>query len=86
MSERRETEGVVTSNKMQKTVVVRTKQSYRHAFYGKVVESQHKLVAHDELGAKVGDRVRIIESRPISKTKRWVVVEILQHKEQEEVI
>jgi small subunit ribosomal protein S17 len=51
-----------------------------------VVESQHKLVAHDELGAKVGDRVRLIESRPISKTKRWVVVEILQHKEQEEVV
>ncbi|HEX9597088.1 MAG TPA: 30S ribosomal protein S17 [Anaerolineales bacterium] len=86
MSERRETEGLVTSNKMQKTVVVRTKQSYRHPFYGKVVESQHKLVAHDELGAKVGDRVRLIESRPISKTKRWVVVEILQHKEQEEVV
>lgn len=86
MSERRETEGLVTSNKMQKTVVVRTKQSYRHPFYGKVVESQHNLVAHDDLGAKVGDRVRLIESRPISKTKRWVVVEILQHKEQEEVV
>ncbi|HEY4718482.1 MAG TPA: 30S ribosomal protein S17 [Anaerolineales bacterium] len=86
MSKRRETEGVVLSNKMQKTVVVRTKQSFSHPLYGKVVESQHKLVAHDELGAKVGDRVRVIESRPISKTKRWVVVEILQHKEQEEVV
>jgi small subunit ribosomal protein S17 len=86
MSQRRETEGVVLSNKMQKTVIVRTKQSFRHPLYGKVVESQHKLVAHDELGAKVGDQVRLIESRPISKTKRWVVVEILQHIEKEEVV
>lgn len=86
MNNRRQTEGVVTSNKMTKTVVVRTKQSFRHPMYGKVVESQHKLVAHDELGAKIGDRVRLIESRPISKTKRWVVAEILQHKEQEEIV
>ncbi|MEX2161491.1 MAG: 30S ribosomal protein S17 [Anaerolineales bacterium] len=86
MNKRRQIEGVVTSNKMQKTVVVRTRQSFRHPLYGKVVESQHKLVAHDDLGAKVGDQVRVIESRPISKTKRWVVVEILSHKEQEEVV
>ncbi|MEX2143358.1 MAG: 30S ribosomal protein S17 [Anaerolineales bacterium] len=86
MSQRRETEGVVISNKMQKTVVVRTKQSFRHPLYGKVVESQHKLIAHDDLGAKMGDRVRLIESHPISKTKRWVVVEILSHKEREEVV
>ncbi|MBX3049592.1 MAG: 30S ribosomal protein S17 [Anaerolineales bacterium] len=86
MSERRQVEGVVTSNKMQKTVVVRTSQTHRHPLYGKVVEAQHKLKAHDELGAKVGDRVRLIESRPFSKTKRWVVAEILSHKEQEEVV
>ncbi|MEX1247958.1 MAG: 30S ribosomal protein S17 [Anaerolineales bacterium] len=86
MNKRRQIEGLVTASKMQKTVVVRTRQSFRHPLYGKVVESQHKLVAHDELGAKVGDRVRVVESRPISKTKRWVVVEILSHKEQEEVV
>jgi small subunit ribosomal protein S17 len=86
MNNRRQVEGVVTSNKMQKTVIVHTKQSFRHPFYGKVVESRHKLVAHDTLGAKIGDRVRLIESRPLSKTKRWVVAEILSHKEQEEVV
>lgn len=86
MNNRRQTEGVVTSNKMQKTVVVSTKQSFRHPLYGKVVESKNKLVAHDELGCKVGDLVRLIESRPISKTKRWVVAEILSSKQQEEVI
>ena len=85
MSERRQVEGVVTSDKMQKTVVVRTTKTYRHPLYGKVVNSHHKLVAHDELDAKVGDRVRLIESRPYSKTKRWVVTEIISHKESAEV-
>ncbi len=82
---RRLIEGVVTSNKMQKTVVVRTTQAFRHPLYGKVVESQHKLIAHDELGCKVGDQVRVVESRPLSKTKRWVVQEILKSKVQEDV-
>jgi small subunit ribosomal protein S17 len=86
MSERREIEGVVTSNKMQKTVTIRTTQSFRHPLYGKVVESQHKLVAHDELGCKVGDLVNVIESRPISKTKRWVVTKIITSKAKEEVV
>lgn len=86
MNKRRQIEGVVTSNKMQKTVVVRTTQSFRHPLYGKVVESQHKLLAHDELGCKVGDRVRVIESRPISKTKRWVVTAILGSTLKEEVV
>lgn len=86
MSKRRQTEGIVLSNKMQKTVVVRTSQSYRHPLFGKVVNTRHKLVAHDELGANVGDRVRLLESQPLSKTKRWVVAEILSHKEQEEVV
>ncbi len=85
MSKRREIEGVVTSNKMQKTVVVQTSQTFRHPLYGKVVESHHKVMAHDELEAKIGDRVRLIESRPYSKMVRWVVTEILIHKEQEEV-
>jgi small subunit ribosomal protein S17 len=86
MNNRRQIEGVVTSNKMQKTVVIRTTQSFRHPLYGKVVESQHKLVAHDELGCKVGDRVRVVESRPLSKTKRWVVVEIVSSAVKEEVV
>jgi small subunit ribosomal protein S17 len=86
MNKRRQIQGVVTSNKMNKTVVIRTTQSFRHPLYGKVVESQHKLVAHDELGCKVGDLVRVIESRPISKTKRWVVVEIVNSAVKEEVV
>ena len=76
-NERRRIEGVVTSDKMEKTVIVKTRRSYRHPLYGKVVESNRKLVAHDEMDAKVGDKVRIVESRPISKTKRWVVEAIL---------
>ncbi len=86
MNNRRQIEGVVTSNKMQKTVVIRTTQSFRHPLYGKVVESQHKLVAHDELGCKVGDLVRVVETRPLSKTKRWIVVEIITSKVKEEVV
>lgn len=86
MNKRRQVEGVVTSNKMQKTVVVRTTQSFRHPLYGKVVESQHKLVAHDELNCKIGDQVRLVESRPMSRTKRWVVAEILRGEEKEEVV
>lgn len=85
MNNRRIVEGVVTGNKMQKTVTVRTTQSFRHPLYGKVVDSQHKLVAHDELGCKVGDKVSLVESRPLSRTKRWVVKEILVSKVQEEV-
>jgi len=77
MNNRRRLEGVVTSNKMEKTVVVKTKRSFRHPLYGKVVESNRKLVAHDEMEAQIGDTVRIVESRPISKTKRWVVEKII---------
>lgn len=77
MNNRRRIEGVVTSNKMEKTVVVKTKRSFQHPLYGKVVESNRKLVAHDEMDAQIGDTVRIVESRPISKTKRWVVEEII---------
>lgn len=77
MNKRRRLEGVVTSNKMEKTVVVKTKRTFRHPLYGKVVESNRKLVAHDEMDAQIGDRVRIVESRPISKTKRWAVEKII---------
>jgi small subunit ribosomal protein S17 len=78
MSERRQLTGFVTSDKMEKTVVVETTRSYLHPLYRKVVHSKKKLKVHDELGSRVGDEVRIIESRPISRTKRWVVVEILK--------
>ena len=70
--------GVVTSTAMEKTVVIKTTRAFRHPLYGKVVESNHKLIAHDEKGAKIGDQVRLVESRPLSKTKRWVVEEVLK--------
>jgi len=78
MNNRRRLTGVVTSNKMDKSVMVVITRTYRHPLYKKVVHSKKKLMAHDELGSEVGDRVRIVESRPISKRKRWVVEEILQ--------
>lgn len=74
---RRRLIGKVTSNKMQKTVVVQVDSRHRHPLYGKVVHTANRFMAHDELGAAMGDTVRIVESRPISKLKRWVVEEIL---------
>ncbi len=76
-SDRRRMTGVIVSNKMQKTVVVRTTRRYRHRMYKKVIDRHNKVMAHDELGCEMGDEVRIVESRPISKRKRWVVEEIL---------
>ncbi len=71
--------GVVTSNKMQKTVVVRVERRVRHARYGKYVVRHVSYKAHDEESQlQVGDRVRIAETRPISKDKRWRVVETLE--------
>lgn len=68
-------EGVVVSNKMQKTVVVEIERVFRHPFYQKVVRATKKFKAHDELGqCKVGDRVEIMETRPLSKDKCWRVV------------
>ncbi|MHB0875891.1 MAG: 30S ribosomal protein S17 [Anaerolineae bacterium] len=70
--------GHVTSDKMDKTVVVSVERSYRHPLYGKVVRRQKKYVAHDEGNScHTGDVVSIEESRPLSRTKRWVVKEIL---------
>ena len=67
--------GRVTSNKMQKTVVVKVERVFRHPAYGKVVRSANKFKAHDEAGqCKVGDRVEIMETRPMSRDKRWRVV------------
>ena len=74
---RRRLVGKVTSDKMQKTVVVQVDSRHRHPLYGKVVHTASRFMAHDELGATMGDTVRIVESRPISKLKRWVVEEIL---------
>jgi small subunit ribosomal protein S17 len=78
MNKRRRLVGVVTSNKMDKTVNVQITRTYRHLLYKKVVQSKRKVKAHDELGCEVGDRVKIVESRPISRRKRWVVEEILR--------
>ena len=71
--------GVVVSNKMQKTVVVRVERRVADRQYGKIVTRAEKYKAHDEAQAcKVGDRVRIIETRPLSKDKRWRVAETLE--------
>jgi small subunit ribosomal protein S17 len=78
MNNRHRMTGVVTSNKMEKSVVVEVTRTFRHALYKKIVHSRKRVVAHDELGCQIGDRVRIVESRPLSKTKRWVVEEILR--------
>jgi small subunit ribosomal protein S17 len=78
MNNRRRLVGVVTSNKMQKTVVVEVTRTYRHPLYMKVVHSSRRMMAQDELGCQIGDHVRIVESRPLSHSKRWVVEEILR--------
>lgn len=75
--QRRRLVGKVVSDKMMKTVVVEVASSYRHPLYGKVVHRSRRFKAHDEQSAKMGDTVRIVESRPISKDKRWVVEEIV---------
>jgi len=79
MNERRRMTGVVTSNKMMKTVVVEIARSYRHPLYRKVVHETHKVKAHDELGCSIGDIVVIVESAPISREKAWVVQSIVKH-------
>ncbi len=78
MNNRRRITGFVTSNAMQKTVVVEISRTFRHPLYKKVVSSRKRLMAHDELGCQVGDQVQIVESRPISKNKTWVVEQILR--------
>ena len=72
-------EGLVVSDKMDKTVVVAVEDRVKHALYGKVMRRTTKVKAHDEANsAGVGDRVLIMETRPLSATKRWRVVEILE--------
>jgi small subunit ribosomal protein S17 len=78
MNNRRRITGFVTSNAMQKTVVVEISRSYRHPLYKKVVHSRKRIMAHDELGCQIGDQVKIVESRPLSKNKHWVVELIIR--------
>ncbi|HEV8024248.1 MAG TPA: 30S ribosomal protein S17 [Candidatus Nanopelagicales bacterium] len=72
-------EGLVVSDKMDKTVVVAVEDRFKHPLYGKVVRRTSKLKAHDEANtAGVGDRVLLMETRPLSATKRWRVVEVVE--------
>ena len=71
--------GIVTSNKMDKTAVVRVDRRVRHAKYGKIVVRHENYKAHDEGNScQIGDRVRIVETRPLSKDKRWRVAETIE--------
>ena len=72
-------QGTVVSNKMDKTVVVAVETSVRHGVYGKTVKRTYKLKAHDEnKECNIGDRVKVMETRPLSKDKRWRLVEIIE--------
>ncbi|MFT4298328.1 MAG: 30S ribosomal protein S17 [Aeromicrobium sp.] len=78
-STRKVREGLVVSDKMDKTIVVDVEERFKHPLYGKVQRRNIKLKAHDEANsAGVGDRVRIMETRPLSATKRWRLVEVLE--------
>jgi small subunit ribosomal protein S17 len=70
--------GVVVSDRSDKTRLISIERTYRHSLYGRVLRSKNKFVVHDEKNvSQVGDKVKIMESRPLSKTKRWVLVEVL---------
>lgn len=75
--------GTVVSDRMTRAVVVSLTRQFAHPLYGKQIQRTKKVAAHDELGARVGDTVRIMETRPLSKTKRWRVVEIVTRAEEE---
>ena len=80
---RKEQIGKVVSNKMDKTVVVAIETLVRHPLYGKIVKRTKKFKAHDEENScRVGDKVRVMETRPLSKEKRWRVIEILEREQQ----
>ena len=71
--------GTVISNKMDKTIVVAVETSVRHKVYGKTVKRTYKLKAHDEENVcQIGDKVKVMETRPLSKEKRWRVVEVME--------
>src|SRR6266498_1787047 len=78
MNDRRRMTGIVTSNKMTKTVVVEISRKFRHPLYRKVIHSSKRVKAHDEIGCQIGDRVQIVESRPLSRDKRWVVENVVK--------
>ena len=78
-NDRKVREGLVVSDKMDKTIVVSLEDRVKHSLYGKVIRRTSKVKAHDEANtAGVGDRVRLMETRPLSATKRWRLVEILE--------
>ena len=81
MNTRRRLTGVVASNKMTKTVIVEVSRTYRHKLYQKVIHKTKRFQVHDEMKCQVGDEVQIVESRPISKHKRWTVEKILNKRE-----
>lgn len=81
ISKRAEKVGIVASDKMTKTVTVRVDRLVKHPIYRKYIKRRKKFMAHDELGAAIGDKVRIVETRPLSAKKRWRVVEIIQKAE-----
>jgi small subunit ribosomal protein S17 len=84
---RKERVGEVVSNKMTKTIVVRVERRYPHAQYKKIVTAYKKFYAHDEKSeAKMGDTVRIQETRPLSKLKRWKLVEVVERASQETAV
>ena len=79
MGKQKEFTGIVVSDKMQKTVVVKTMHLSRHTKYSKTIRMHNKIKAHDEKGiAKMGDTVRIVETRPLSKDKRFIVKEVIK--------
>lgn len=79
VARRKTRQGIVTSDARDRTITVRVDSSHRHPVYGKIVRSSSKLHAHDEANeAGVGDVVRVIECRPLSKQKRWRLVEIVE--------
>ncbi len=81
MNNRRRMIGVVTSNKMTKSVAVKIDHSYRHPLYKKVIHTSRVILAHDEIGCEVGDQVQLVESRPISKRISWVIEKIVKKEE-----
>jgi len=83
---RKERVGEVISSKMAKTIVVRVQRRFQHPRFKKIVTAYKKFYAHDEKGeAKPGDRVRIVETRPMSKLKRWQLVEVVERGTEEAV-
>ncbi|MDW7694999.1 30S ribosomal protein S17 [Flammeovirgaceae bacterium SG7u.111] len=76
---RKERIGIVTSNKMQSSIVVLVERKVKHPMYGKFMKQSNKFMAHDaEDTCNIGDKVRIMETRPLSKRKRWRLVEVLE--------